>query len=55
MALQYEHLMKDSHAGKIVFEWQEGGHFDHVEDRIDRGILWILTETGRDRSKYEKS
>lgn len=55
MALQYEHLMKDLYAGKITFEWQEGGHFDHVEDRIVRGIYWILTETGRDRSKYEKS
>lgn len=43
--LQYEHLMKEPHAGKIVFEWQEGGHFDHVLDRIAKGIRWILTES----------
>lgn len=39
---QYQQLEQDKNAEQVVFEWQEGGHFSNVQERIALGIRWIL-------------
>lgn len=39
---QYQQLEQDKNAERVVFEWQEGGHFSNVQERIAMGICWIL-------------
>ena len=38
-----QQLEQDKNAERVVFEWQEGGHFGNVQERIALGIRWILT------------
>lgn len=34
----YETLQSECH---VVFEYNEGGHFDHIPDRLEKGIRWM--------------
>ena len=42
MKLQYELLSEDEQVDKIILEWNEGGHFSNTNERIIKGIEWIL-------------
>lgn len=39
---QYRQLEQDKNAERVAFEWQEGGHFSNVQERVAMGIRWIL-------------
>ncbi len=41
--LQYEYLKNNPLVSPLEFEWNEGGHFSNVEERIVKAILKLLT------------
>lgn len=40
---QYEVLRQNESVKDVVFEWNNGGHFSDVVDRLAKGIYWILS------------
>ena len=42
---QYELLEQDEKINKLHMDWWEGGHFDHTEDRIAKGIEWLIVNS----------
>lgn len=41
--LQYESLQKNENVKEVTFEWNDGGHFSDVADRMARGVHWIVS------------
>lgn len=41
---QYERLQQMALVQRVYFSWEEGGHFTDVENRMKRGICWMLGE-----------
>lgn len=39
---QYEYLQKDENITNTILEWNEGGHFTNVDERIVKGMQWVL-------------
>lgn len=42
--LQYRLLQANKKVRRTTLEWQDGGHFNNVTDRVIKGISWILSE-----------
>jgi predicted alpha/beta superfamily hydrolase len=40
--MQYELMQNDRNVKNITLEWNDGGHFTDVPDRLAKGIGWIL-------------
>lgn len=41
---QYEVLKNDKNVKDLFLEWNNGGHFSDVVDRIAKGICWMLSD-----------
>lgn len=41
---QYEVLKNDKNVKALFLEWNNGGHFSDVVDRIAKGIFWMLSD-----------
>lgn len=39
---QYELLKQSTNIKRVVFEWNDGGHFAGASERVAKGIAWIL-------------
>lgn len=40
---EYEKLRSDINVGNVIFEWNDGGHFANVVERMAMGIRWIIS------------
>ena len=44
MLQEYEQLEQNKRVKRVQMDWNEGGHFNNIDGRMESGISWLISE-----------